>query len=115
MQDARADGIFDLSKVNYAIMEVSGKVTFLLKSMYEPVTLSDIKLKKEENMLPAVLIMDGKIMDNNLKSIQKNKKWLIEKVSEKKYKIENIFLLIYSNNKITIYDDNYKVKGGILE
>ncbi len=115
MQDAREDGIFDLSKVEYAVMEVSGKVTFLLKSMYEPVTLSDIKLKKEENMLPAVLIMDGKIMDNNLKSIQKNKKWLIEKVSEKKYKIENIFLLIYSNNKITIYDDNYKVKGGILE
>ena len=32
MQDAREDGIFDISKVETAVMEVSGKVTFLLKS-----------------------------------------------------------------------------------
>ena len=29
LQDAREDGIFDISEVDYAIMEVSGKVTFL--------------------------------------------------------------------------------------
>ena len=45
MQDAREDGIFDLSKVDYAIMEVSGKVTFLLKSDEQPVTRNDLQIK----------------------------------------------------------------------
>ena len=116
MQDAREDGIFDLSKVEYAIMEVSGKVTFLLKSEYEPITGKDMKIQKSINTLSAVLIMDGNIMLNNLKNINKDKKWLISKVKDNGYNsIEDIFLLLYNGSKINIYDKNYKISNGILE
>lgn len=115
MQDAREDGIFDLSKVYYAVMEASGKVTFLLKSEYEPLTGKDMKIEKEENTLSAVLIMDGNIMDNNLKNIKKDKNWLIKKIKANNYNVSDIFLLLYNNGVITIYEENYKTSGNVLE
>lgn len=115
MQDAREDGIFDLSKVEYAIMEVSGKVTFLLKSEYEPITGMDMKIKKDINNLSAVLIMDGNIMENNLINLGKDKKWLLKEINDNNYNVSDIFLLLYNNGKITIYDKNYQVSGDLLE
>lgn len=115
MQDAREDGIFDLSKVEYAIMEVSGKVTFLLKSEYEPITCMDMKIKKDINNLSAVLIMDGNIMEKNLINLGKDKKWLLKEINDNNYNVSDIFLLLYNNGKITIYDKNYQVSGDLLE
>ncbi len=116
MQDAREDGIFDLSKVEYAIMEVSGKVTFLLKSEYEPLTSKNMHKNVEKNNLSAVLIMDGNIMYNNLKNYGKNEKWLMQKIQEHGFNdVKNIFLLLCNGNNITIYDNKYHIKGSVLE
>ena len=116
MQDAREDGIFDLSKVDYAIMEVSGKVTFLLKSEYEPLTGKDMKIKKDNNNLTAVLLMDGNIMEKNLKNIGKNKNWLINKIMKEGYQnTKDLFLVLCNNDKLTIYAKDYKIGGDILE
>lgn len=116
LQDAREDGIFDISKVDYAIMEASGKVTFLLKKENEPVTINDMKLPVIKERLTANLVMDGNIMYDNLKAIGKDKNWLMKRIKEKNNKLDNIFLLIYnSEGKITIYDKNYKVGNGVLE
>ena len=116
LQDAREDGIFDISKVEYAIMEVSGKVTFLLKSENEPVTLNDLNIKSTNERLTANLVMDGNIMENNLKAIGKDRKWLMKKVKENNIQVKDIFLLVYNNEgKITIYEKNYEVSGGVLE
>ena len=116
LQDAREDGIFDISEVDYAIMEVSGKVTFLLKSQYEPATRQDIKVSKSNPGLTANLIMDGNIMEENLKAFGKSKKWLMDKVKAKNKRIEDIFLLVCNNDEqITIYDKDYKVGKGMLE
>ena len=116
LQDAREDGIFDISKVEYAIMEVSGKVTFLLKSEEEPVTNKDMNIKKNKESLTANLVMDGSIMINNLRAIGKDTKWLMEKIKERNMKLENIFLLVYNNEgKITIYEKDYMVGMGVLE
>jgi uncharacterized membrane protein YcaP (DUF421 family) len=116
MQDAREDGIFDLSKVEYAIMEVSGKVTFLLKSEYEPLTSKNMHKNVEKNNLSAVLIMDGNIMYNNLKNYGKKEKWLMQKIQEHGFNdVKNIFLLLCNGNNITIYDNKYHIKGSVLE
>ena len=45
LQDARESGYFDISEINYAIMEPSGKISFLPKSKYIPVTPNDLKLQ----------------------------------------------------------------------
>ena len=116
MQDAREDGIFDITEVDYAIMEVSGKVTFLLKSDFDTATRKDLKIYVDDKGLVANLIMDGNIMDNNLKAIGKDRKWLLNKIKERKMKVEDIFLLTCNNKEdIMIYDKNYQVGNGVLE
>ncbi len=116
LQDAREDGIFDISKVEYAVMEASGKVTFLLKSEENPITVNNMNISANKATLTANLVMDGNIMENNLKAIGKDKKWLMSKIKEKNIKIENILLLVYNNEgKITIYEKNYEVGMGVLE
>ncbi len=116
LQDAREDGIFDISKVETAVMEVSGKVTFLLKSDHEPITACDMNIDTVKESLTANLVMDGNIMYNNLKAIGKNKEWLVNIIKENNKKISDIFLLVYNNEgEITIYDKDYEIKGSVLE
>ena len=117
LQDAREDGIFDITKVDYAIMEASGKVTFLLKDENEPVTKKDMNLESSDIGLTANLIMDGNIMFNNLKAYGKDLKWLMKRVKENGIEdIDDIFLLVGNKDgKITIYKKDYLVGEGVLE
>ena len=117
LQDAREDGIFDISTVDYAIMEASGKVTFLLKDENEPVTKNDLNINSNNPGLTANLIMDGNIMYHNLISFGKDIKWLMKKVKEQGYhNIDDIFLLVCNNSgDVTIYEKDYKVNSGVLE
>ena len=117
LQDAREDGIFDITEVDYAIMEASGKVTFLLKEEYEPIVKSDMNIESVNLGLTANLIMDGNIMYNNLKAFGKDEKWLIKKIREQGYdNINDIFLLVCNNSgNVSIYEKNYYVKDNVLE
>ena len=55
------------------MMEANGRISFLLKSKYSPVTLSDMKIKASKKGLCANLIIDGNIMMEHLKNINKDK------------------------------------------
>jgi len=105
LQVARENGYYDLSEINYCILEPSGKVSFLPKAKYLPVTRNDLKLKVSENSLCANLVIDGNIMENNLKHIGKNKEWLITRLNNMGYKEIKEILLVTCNNKekLTIY------------
>lgn len=117
LQDAREDGIFDITKVDYAIMEVSGKVTFLLKAEEDNLTPRDMNINALDSGLMANLIMDGNIMNNNLKAFGKDKKWLLKKINEQGYHdVKDIFLLTCNNSgEVTIYEKNYQVSNSVLE
>ena len=116
IQDAREDGIFDISEVNYAIMEVSGKVTFLLKSEYDTPSKKDLNIKEKDKGLCANLILDGNIMYENLKNFGKDEKWLQEILLKYHKKLEDIFLLTCNENEeIKIFDMNTNFDYNILE
>lgn len=67
MELVRGCDVFNIADISYAILETNGKLCVLLKSEVEPVTREDMKIKVEENSLPMNIIMDGKIMKENLK------------------------------------------------
>lgn len=106
LEEARINGYFDISEVEYAVMEANGKISFLPKSKFKPVTPNDIKLKTNYKGLCTNVIIDGKIMKNNLKSINKDEKWLIKRLDNMNYKdIDNLLLVICdTNEKLTIYE-----------
>ena len=116
LQDAREDGIFDLSEVEFAVMEASGKVTFLKKGEYHSLTPHDIKLKASPTGLVANLVIDGNIMYENLKSVHKDEKWLLDTIHQKGYELRDIFLLTFDvEKKITIYPTKVDIEKSVLE
>lgn len=118
LQEARISGYYDLSQIEYAIMEANGKVSFLPKSKYLPVTPNDMKLKVDKNGLVSNLVIDGNIMYENLNSIGKNKKWLLTRLDNLGYfDLKNILLATCDNKeKITVFEKNYDlVEKKVLE
>lgn len=107
LSEARRMGYFDFSEVNYAIMETDGNISFLPFEWAKNSTKKDLKIKTGNNALVANIIIDGKILDNNLKSVNKDKKWLLHELKVKEYDIKEILLCTLDiNNKLTIYKKN---------
>lgn len=108
LEEARINGYFDLSEIEYAIMEANGKISFLPKSKYKPVTSNDINLKPGYVGLCTNVVIDGKIMKNNLKSINKDEKWLIKRLQNLHYNNVSNLLLVFcdTNEKLTVYEKN---------
>lgn len=108
LQEARNHGYFDLSQVEYALMEANGRISFLLKSKYNPVTPSDMKLKVASRGLTANLVIDGHAIEENVKLIGHDLKWLMKRLENEGYPDVDELLLVLcdTNEKLTIYEKN---------
>lgn len=72
----RVDNIFNLSEVEYAILETNGEVTVIQKPEKRNVIVEDLNINPEYEGIPYDLVVDGKIMEENLKSIGRDRNWL---------------------------------------
>ena len=118
LEEIRISGYFDLSQVEYAILEPNGEVSILPKAEYRPITPKDMKIKVGREGLCSNVIIDGKIMHNNLKNINKDEKWLYKAIKVKGYNdISKILLATVDiNDKIVIYERNYNIESkNVLE
>ena len=88
----RAQNVLNLGDVEYAILETSGQVTVIEKSNKRSVTPEDLNLSPEYEGIPYDLIVDGKVMFENLKILKKDFNWLNEQIS--KYNLESKDVLI---------------------
>jgi len=116
-EEARLQGYFNLEDINYAILETSGRISFLPKTELTPPTKKELKIKTKEDSLIANIIIDGQLLENNLKNMNKDKKWLDQQLIIKGYKeYKNILLATLDNNeKLVIYPKTNKESKKILE
>ena len=70
---ARINGYFDLNNVQTAILESNGKLSFLPKSDQRPATPKDLNLSPDQEKLVTNVIIDGKILNDNLKYTGNNR------------------------------------------
>lgn len=112
LEQCRNNGYFDISEIEYAIMEANGKISFMPYAEYKPLTPNDMNIKVPYKGLCANIIIDGKIMNRNLYNMGKTKKWIDKELKIKGYNnIENILLAtLDTNDKMTIYEKNNNVK-----
>ena len=98
--EARLNGFFDLSEVEYAFMEINGKISFMPKPEYDLPKCNDLKIKKQSSGILENLIVDGRINHEALNRIKKNENWLINTLNSiKAPKVEDIVLLTYDEQK----------------
>lgn len=112
LEQCRGNGYFDLSQIEYAIMEANGKISIMPKAAYKPVTPSDMKLKVNQEGLCANVVIDGHLMENNIKNMHKTNEWVQKELKVKGYQdLGNILLATLDiNDKIVVYEKNNSVK-----
>lgn len=76
----RVSGYHDLNELDSAILETNGQISFLPRSPYRPATARDVGQMPEDSSLWYDLILDGKVMECNLKECGRDHRWLQEQL-----------------------------------
>ena len=89
----RGNGVVNLGDVEYAILETNGEITVMQKPEKRNTIPADFNITPEYEGIPYDLVVDGKIMDKNLKAIGKNREWLKKQVEKFKMKPEEALVI----------------------
>ena len=76
LAQTRVAGYHDLNELDSAILETNGQISFLPRSEYRPATARDVGQTPTAASLWYDLVLDGKIMDGNLKESGRDRTWL---------------------------------------
>ena len=99
LEELRGQGCTDLSKVEYAILETSGRLSVLLFPDQKPPTAKQLSLPAEDGGLPLVLISDGAVQEQNLKLLGRDRLWLQEQLLARSCPSpRDVFLLLCDRN-----------------
>ena len=94
----RSQEVFDISSVLFAVLEVNGSLSVLLKNQYKPLTAEDVKIEKDDGSLPLPVISDGKIISQSLEFLNLNQKKLAKILQKNKIKSKDVFLMMIDGN-----------------
>ena len=72
----RGDNVFNLEDVEYAILETNGEISVILKPEKRGIIVEDLNLDPEYEGITYDLVVDGKIMKENLEKLGKDEIWL---------------------------------------
>ena len=101
----RQEGYFNLSDIQTAVFEYNGRLTVLPVSNSRPVTPSDINMSPDTEYINTEVIMDGRILEDNLRRMGLDAVWLRKQIKEQGFRNEKeIFLgLCDKNNQLSLY------------
>lgn len=108
VQLLRNKDVFDLKEIEFAILEPNGQLSVLKKSEYKNLTPKDMKIKTQPSKLSLDVIYDGIIIEENLKRLNKEKKWLLGQL--KVQGIQDISEVFFATLDTSggLYIDKYK-------
>lgn len=78
----RGNNVNNLGDVEYAILETNGQVTVILKPEKRNTIPEDFKIMPEYEGIAYDLVVDGKVMNDNLKILGKNYNWLKKQIEK---------------------------------
>lgn len=111
-QQLRQKDIFSIDEVDYALVENNGLLSVKKKEKHLNITRKDLNMYKPEVKLPIELIMDGEILQNNLKENNISKDWLETELTKRSLSPDNvIYALLTSSNKLYIDTQNDQLKS----
>ncbi len=101
----RQQGYFDLNDIQTAVFEFNGKLSILPVSKKRPTNPEDLNLSPAPEYIQTEVILDGRVLDENLKRMGLDKKWLQKQLQAQGYgKTGEIFLaLADENNQLTVF------------
>lgn len=96
----RQQGYFNLQDIQTAIFEYNGRLTVLPVSDKRPATPYDMNLTPEKEYISTEIIMDGRVLGENLERMGADKKWLDGQLKVNGYgSAKEVFLAVCDENR----------------
>ena len=108
----RNKDVFQVSDVEFAVLEATGDLSVMLKKENQPLTPKDLNMKVASIKEPQTVIMDGKILDEPLATIGHSRGWLKTEIEKLGVTIENVFIgqvNSYGELTVDVFDDQLQV------
>lgn len=102
-EELRAQSVTDISQVEYAVLETSGKVSVILFPPERTATAGALGVAEEDNGYPIILISNGRLRSENLKLAGKDENWLHDQLRAHKVKSVREVYFMSVNNADEIY------------
>ena len=105
----REQGYFDLREIQTAVFEHNGKLSILPKASARPATPEDLKIPAKMTYIGVDVIMDGRVMGENLSRMGRDEQWLKKRLrSQGHTDVAEIFLGIYcrEEDRLTLYPND---------
>ena len=105
MMMCRQLGYFNLNDIQTAVFEYNGRLSILPVSDKRPVNPADMQLSPSPASICTEVIMDGRVMGDNLRRMGLNDKWLAKQLAAQGYSSpKEIFLGVCDrNHQLTLF------------
>ena len=98
MTALRGNSIFNISDVQFAVVETNGSVSVYEKQPQRKVVNKDMAIQGQYIDPPVIIVSDGKIIKQGLKDAGLKKQWITDLLERKHLTEEDIFLLTADRN-----------------
>jgi len=108
LKQLRSKDVFDISRVDFAILETNGQLSVLLKPEYQFTTPKDINITPPASGISTELIYSGVVVDSNLAAAGLDRIWLTTQL--KLHGINNpseVFLATFNQASASLYIDKF--------
>lgn len=108
LEQCRLKDVFNIGDIEFAILETSGTLSVQLKAENKPLTPKDMNIKTDYEGLCVNIIIDGKVVDDHLSILGKDKNWLENELYKKGIRNSSDVLLAYidSSGNLSTYLKN---------
>lgn len=102
----RQEGYFDLNEIQTAVFEYNGRLTVLPKSPNRPLTPADMGMVPAPAAIGVEVILDGKILEENLKRMGRDRIWLEKELKGRGFSApKDIFLGVCDpQGQLTVFE-----------
>ncbi|RSD29435.1 DUF421 domain-containing protein [Mesobacillus subterraneus] len=108
LEQLRKKSVFKVADVEFASLDSNGELSVLLKKAKQPLRYEDVLNHKVHDAASVAVIMDGKIIEENLRQAGLNKIQLYEKIQACGYEQEQVFYAEMDpdgNMNVDLYDE----------
>lgn len=95
----RSQDVFDINDVAFAVLEVNGDLSVLLKAHKQTLTPKDIDMTPKPATLPLPIISDGKVLKETCQAFDISNKELTLYLERERIKMNDVFLMTIDKDK----------------
>lgn len=95
----RGQGVFDISEVQFAVVETTGNLSVYQKYQYRNVTNEDMSNKGKSKNPPEAVIADGELIRGSMDRLMLTEEWIESTLKKEKTTVKDVFLMTVDDDR----------------